>query len=138
MAGEHVTLIDNTDKVIKAIEENAAKRMAKAVDAVRNTTLETLSGSRTGRKYKVPGTQKIYTASAPGEPPAQATGRLRQSVKTSVRSEGKKIIGEVGTDLDYGKELEHGTSKVAPRPWLHPSFEKARNKIQEILGGKWF
>ena len=138
MAGEHVTLIDNTDKVIKAIEDNAAKRMAKAVNEVRNTTLETLSGKRTGRKYKVPGTEKIYTASAPGEPPAQATSRLRQSVQTSVRSEGKKIIGEVGTNLDYGKTLEFGTEKVAARPWLHPSFEKAKNKIQEILNGKWF
>ena len=138
MTGEHVTLIDNTDKVIKSIEQSASKRMAKAVNEVRNVVLETLSGSRTGRKYKVPGTQRIYTASAPGEPPAQATGRLRQSIKTSVKGEGKKVVGRVGTDLDYGKKLEFGDSKVAPRPWLKPSFEKAKDKIEEILDGKWF
>ena len=138
MTGEHVTLIDNTDKVIKSIEQNASKRMAKAVNEVRNVVLETLSGSRTGRRYKIPGTQKFYTASSPGEPPAQATGRLRQSIKTSIQSEGKVIVGRIGTDLDYGKTLEFGDDKVAPRPWLHPSFEKARDKISEILDGKWF
>jgi len=138
MAGTHMTLTDNTDKVIKSINESASKRMAKAVNEVRNVVLETLSGSRTGRRYKVPGTQKFYTASAPGEPPAQATGGLRESIKTTVSSEGKKIVGRVGTDLEYGKELEFGTHRVAPRPWLKPSFEKAKGKIEEILDGKWF
>ncbi len=138
MTGEHVTLIDNTDKVIKSIEQSASKRMAKAVNEVRNVVLETLSGSRTGRRYKVPGTQRLYTASAPGEPPAQATGGLRGSIKTTVSGEDKKIVGRVGTDLEYGKELEFGSRKVAPRPWLYPSFEKASPKVKEILDGKWF
>lgn len=116
----------------------ASKLMAEAVMEVRNTTLETLSGSRTGRQYKVPGTQRTYTASAPGEPPAQATAGLRQSVETKVEGKGMDVIGTVGTDKPHGKMLELGTRNMAARPWLRISFEKTIPKIREIFGRRWF
>lgn len=133
-----VKLIFYTDKVNKAISDNAGKRMAEAVNAVRNQTLETLAGSRSGRTYYVPGTKKRYTASAPGQPPAQATGELRQSIQTSVGGEGRAVIGTVGTDKIQGKMTEFGTKNMAPRPWLRISFEKAEGKIKSIFGKEWF
>lgn len=132
-----VKLKFHTKKVVKAIDDAGSKRMLEACNEVRNTTLGTLSGSRSGRTYRVPGTSRTYTASSPGQPPAQATGRLRQSVKTAIEGEGKDIIGMVGTDIAYGKCLEFGTRTMAPRPWLKPSFEKTVPKIKQILGGKW-
>jgi len=119
----------------KAISDAASKKMLETVNKVRNQTLKTLSGSRSGRTYKVPGTERTYTASSPGEPPAQATGRLRQSIKTSIEGKGDEIIGKVGTDLEYGRCLEFGTKKVAARPWLKISFDKAG--VKATLGGKW-
>ncbi|MBA7569926.1 hypothetical protein ES708_11668 [subsurface metagenome] len=166
--GAEVKLTFHTEKVVRKIEDTASKKMAEAVNVVRNTVLETLSGSRSGRTYRVPGTKRTYTASSPGKPPAQATGRLRQSIKTSVGGEGRTVIGKVGTTLDYGKYLEFGTrggavirprtakvlaffvdgqdvfatqviqGPIAPRPWLKPSFEKAVPKVKNILGKKWF
>lgn len=132
-----VELKFHTKEAVKAIEDTASKRILEAVNVVRNTVLETLSGKRSGITYHVPGTRRTYTASAPGQPPAQATGQLRQLIKTSVKSEGKKIIGAVGTDAKHGKPLEYGTKNMAPRPWLRVSFEKALPQVKSILSRKW-
>lgn len=136
--GAEVKLVFHTKEVVKKIEDTAAKKMAEAVNVVRNTTLETLSGSRSGRTYKVPGTARTYTASSPGEPPAQRLGELRGSIKTSVGGEGRTVIGLVGTDKIQGKMTELGTRNMAPRPWLKVSFEKSLDKVKSILGRKWF
>lgn len=135
--GSEVKIVFHTKEVVKAIEDTAAKRMAEAVNTVRNTVLETLSGSRSGRTYYVPGTKRAYTASSPGQPPAQATGTLRQSIKTSVKGEGRTVIGEVGTDKKYGPMLEFGTRNMAARPWLKKSFDKSEAKVKSIFGKRW-
>lgn len=133
-----VKLTFHTDKVVKAIEDAASKRMLEAVYAVHKTVVEeTLVGNRSGRQYYVPGTKKLYTASAPGEPPAKATAELSQNIEISVGSEGKTVIGRVGTDKIQGKMTEFGTIHMAARPWLHISFEKSLDKIKSIFGKKW-
>ncbi len=132
-----VKLVFHTKEVVKKIEDTAAKRMAEATQAVRTQVLETLSGSRSGRTYYVPGTRRTYTASAPGQPPATATAELRQNIETSVEGEDRTVIGIVGTDKIQGKMTEFGTRNMAPRPWLKISFEKALPKIKSILGRKW-
>lgn len=132
-----VRLVFHTKKVMQALEDAASKRMLEAVNVVRNQALETLSGSRSGRTYKVPGTSRTYTASAPGEPPAQASGELRQSVSTALVSEGKKLIGLVGSDSKHAAPLEFGTRNMAARPWLRISWEKALPAIKSILSRKW-
>lgn len=133
-----VKLVFHTKEVMHSMEQAASKRMFEAVNEVRNTVLETLSGHRSGRIYYVPGTKKKYTASAPGEPPAIATSGLFKSIKTSVGGEGRKVIGRVGTDQKHGKPLEFGTKFMAARPWLRISFEKALPKVKSILSRKWF
>jgi len=135
--GAEVKLTFHTKEVVKSIEDAASKKMAEAVQVVRTQTLETLSGPRSGRTYYVPGTRRTYTASAPGQPPAQATAELRQSIRGAVRGEDRKVIGEVGTDKKHGKPLEFGTRNMAARPWLRISFEKALPKVKEILSRKW-
>lgn len=112
--------------------------MFAATNAVRNETIKTLSGDRTGRIYRVPGTQVTYTASAPGEPPAVQTGQLRNSIATNVYTEGRSIKGEVGTELMKGLHLEKGTKNMAPRPFLEPSFDSSLDEVKEILSRRWF
>ena len=129
---------EHIDEAIKKIADHAEERMLEAVDEVRDVTLDTLSGSRSGRQYRVPGTGVYYTASAPGEPPAVQLGDLRKSVKGGIEKEGKDVIGFVGSELPKASMLEMGTSKMLPRPWLRPSFEKSVDKVKSIFVRIWF
>jgi len=121
-----------------------------AVNELRNQTLEVLSQPGTGRTYThyfwtdPQGRLRIgrprwkpHTASAPGKPPTRDTSELAQSIKIAVEGEDKQIVGTVGTDKPYGKRLEYGTSKMAARPWLRPSAEKATEKIIQIFRRKY-
>ncbi len=138
MDGIEIRFESHIPEVTAKIAEVAKERMFEAVQEVRDTTLETLSGQRTGRTYFVPGTHRTYTASSPGEPPAQATAQLRQSVKFTIEGEGTKLLGMVGTDLKKGPMLEYGTRNILPRPWLRVSFEKSQEKVKSIFSRKWF
>lgn len=132
-----VTLITHSKEVVRSLDNMAVKKMYTATQIVRNKVLETLSGDRTGKRYKIPGTNKYYTASAPGEAPASRTGHLRQNIKTEVTAEGKVVTGRVGTDVKYGPDLEFGTRKMAPRPWLEKSFKEVEAEVRAVLGGRW-
>ncbi len=139
--GVEVTFKSNIPQVLRKVESISKDRMLESVNEVRNTVLETLSGTRKPdptRIYYVPGTRKKYQASSPGQPPAVATGELRQSIKTSVEGEGKKVIGTVGTKVKHGLMLEFGTRKMAARPWLRKSLEKTLPKLNGIWGKRWF
>jgi len=135
--GMNVKVISRIPEVKQKINLSPTQKMHQAVNAVKTQTLETLSGERSGREYMVPGTHKTYIASAPGEPPAQATGQLRQSIKTLVKGSLGTVTGQVGSNIEYAPSLEFGTKKMAARPWLKPSFEKALPMIKQILGARW-
>ena len=137
MLGIKIELKRNLNKVIDALDNIAGQRMAEACIHVQNKTKEKLSGKRTGRVYRVPGTKKTYTASAPGEPPAVMTGQLRTSIKYRIVGD-MKVTGEVGSKLKKAPMLEFGTKKMKPRPFLRPTFQEELPKIKEILSRKWF
>jgi len=70
-----------------------------------------------------PGTGELYgkhRASAPGEPPAPDTGRLRAATQAdeTVRNEGGDLIGRVVANTEYASALETGTERMAARPYL--------------------
>jgi hypothetical protein len=73
----------------------------------------------------------IYGAnpSRPGEPPHLQTGRLRASVSHAVRD----LVGRVGTNVRYGRDLELGTRRMAARPWLRRALADCRPEIRRIL-----
>jgi len=71
-------------------------------------------------------------ASAPGEYPMSDTGRLANNVVANLPTSGN-ISAEVGTNIQYGRYLEFGTSRMAARPWLLPSFNKAKAGVEGKL-----
>ena len=78
--------------------------------------------------------------SAPGEPPAVDTGRLRASITHRVEMETDEVVGYVGTNVDYAgilngelKGLEFGTERMAPRPFLVPAIERNKDWIAAKL-----
>lgn len=88
---------------------------------------------KSGATYRRGGV--VHQASAPGQYPASDTGRLAGSVRMELPSRGN-IVGRVGTAVAYGPMLEFGTSRMAARPWLFPSFEKAKIGVERELKAK--
>lgn len=134
----NVTLVSHIEKVAREIDRVTEARVWAAVNVVRNRVLEKLSGARSGRQYRVPGTNRFYTASAPGEAPAVATGRLRQSIQAQIERREGGVVGMVGSGLDYAVYLELGTRAMAPRSFLRPAVEEARPELERILSEEWF
>lgn len=63
--------------------------------------------SKSGKWYKVPGTGVAYQASAPGEPPAIATGHLRQTIALAIIERGMALkITAGGKIAPYAAFLE--------------------------------
>lgn len=132
--GMEFTLIDNTDTVLRRFDQESLARLTAAGQEWHKGVVKILRGSRSGRVYRVPGTQRTYTASRPGEAPASRLGDLRTSYKFIV----KKSEALIGTPLHYAVDLEHGTRKMAPRPHLQKAYHQNRERIVAHLRGTWF
>lgn len=81
------------------------------------------NGPRTGRVYTFRG--RKHQASAPGEVPANRTGRLANSVRYEATGHHTLVFGE---DAEYAGFLERGTRNMARRPHL----EVAVNEMQVV------
>lgn len=89
-----------------------------------------MGSPKSGRTYKKTNPNRTHTASAPGQFPATDTGRLASSVKMVMQGPMAYVVG---TNVAYGPMLEFGTAKMAARPWLLPSFERAKIGIEQEL-----
>jgi len=69
-----------------------------------------------GKKLK---NTRLHQASAAGEAPARITGKLRKSINFIVHNHN---LIKFGSEIDYGKYLENGTSKMKKRSFLKPSI----------------
>lgn len=81
------------------------------------------SGTKSGNRY---GT---HTSSAPGQAPANWTGKLLKSIKVQ-KTQGKAFVF---VTAKYAEFLEFGTSKMRPRPFIIPAFLKTKKMILERL-----
>lgn len=129
------------DDTVKKVNLEAASRGVRAVNAIRNAELEVLSGKRSGRVYRKPHTKSHYTASAPGEPPARRTGKLRLNwngtVESSSTGSGLRVTAVLESQERYSTYLENGTRRMAPRPFKQPISEKAMPEIERIYHEKY-
>jgi phage gpG-like protein len=73
-----------------------------------------------GIEYEVAG--KTKRRSAPGQFPQVDTGVLIGSLFFRAAST-TNLTASFGTNIDYGYFLEFGTSRMAARPWLRPSYK---------------
>lgn len=147
MSSVSVQLDAITKGIVDSIKQQMERRAYLGANELRNASLLVLRGQRSGRKYRVPGTKRYYTASAPGEPPAVRTGVFRMSwqpkslvengayisrVESSVRTDnGRYLLGEI---------LEDGTpgSQMAPRPHHEKIQAKAEPAIVRIYNQPYF
>lgn len=106
-----------TDQIMVALDTSGEMLKEKAI-------LEINTGGRSGRMY---GT---HQASAAGEYPKTQTGALVASIQKSLLP----LAVTVGTSLDHGRYLEFGTSRMAARPWLRPSYNWVLRFAQQSIG----
>lgn len=129
------------DDTVKKVNQEAASRGTRAVNAIRNAELEVLRGKRSGRVYRKPHTKSHYTASAPGEPPARRTCNLRLNwngtVESSSTGSGLRVTAVLESQERYSTYLENGTRRMAPRPFKQPISEKAMPEIERIYHEKY-
>lgn len=145
MARARVRLISNFAQVEARIAGQIPPAVFKACYELRDEWAEVLTGSRSGRRYKVPGTGTkgvrgsgtYYTASAPGEAPASRSGAagLRGRIGIMPRVTPRNVQCRVGTDLEYALYLEYGTRTMEPRSHLGRAYRKAKPRILKILRG---
>lgn len=125
------------DKILKDVNQQVISRATRAVNAIRNAELEVLSGQRSGKVYRKPHTKRsVWTASAPGEPPAVRTGNLRTRwsgrIESGTSSEGVQVKAVLESRSPYAGYLENGTRKMASRPFVDRITETAMPEIAEI------
>ena len=135
------------EEVTEEIKKQMESRSYRASNELRNSALDVLKGQRGGRQYRVPGTKRYYTASAPGEPPAVRTGTFRNSWHPTTRvlfgSYISRIESNARTDngrFTLGEILEDGTpgGQMAPRPHHDKILEDAEPKIARIYDEPYF
>lgn len=122
-----------------AINREAEQRVFAGANELRNAWINRLSGERHGRTYRVPGTNRTYVASAPGESPAVQTGDFRRSVAINPPAwDDGQISSEVGSKLEKAPMLEFGTRNMRARPSLAPARDDALPIIKQLMEAVWF
>jgi len=133
-----VRLLDSTDGLVG----QDLQRRALAVENAQKRLLSMHGGGRVyttrffvrGGKLYAYGSRPAHQASAPGQPPAVDTGRLRATIGHSVTTDGglHANVGSGGNPavpgVNYAAYLEYGTRHMAPRPWLRPSQTAAEGE----------
>lgn len=63
------------------------------------------------------------------------TGNLQRSIHLEYATDAgdKQAAVEVGTDVDYGKYVEFGTSRMAAQPYLRPALDENRDEIAAVI-----
>jgi HK97 gp10 family phage protein len=69
---------------------------------------------------KVESQAKKNASGRPG--PNVDTGRLRSSITHVLGSDEDGVYVDIGTNVEYGKYLEHGTVYMPPYPFLEPAL----------------
>lgn len=113
------TRVEINFAIADKVAMDAAERGIRAVvlDAEAILKADLLSRPGTGRIY-TRGKSVEHQASAPGEPPAPDTGRLRGSITTEVIRGVGEVRGIITANTEYAAALELGTEKMRPRPYL--------------------
>jgi hypothetical protein len=143
------------ERVRQSIRDLAKEGRREVVDALRSSKSGRAYGGRTGRSFYrrtrqtvtlFGGVQakvsrnvaakrvtKAYTASAPGEAPADLTGTLRRAIRTKApRAEkgyGIKVFAYRGTAF-YRHMLEFGTEHIDPRPLWGPIQDRMEAQLE--------
>ncbi len=152
-------LVANLEALGASVERASKDALWKAGAHLERELKIKLSRPGTGKTWPTDAKGKRYSthvASAPGQPPAVMTGRLRSSITHNVTGRvgaelpdpggGKDVVrGYVGTNVEYGAALEFGSSmmhpfgnqklvsRIEPRPWLYVTIAENANEVARTV-----
>jgi HK97 gp10 family phage protein len=98
------------DKLISDLGEAGPKTEALTDKVIRKTGFDTVAGAQ---------------SLAPVD-----TGNLKNSIGVDFEHLGF----EAGPTANYGGYVEYGTSRMAPKPYLIPAFDKAIKPLDKVFG----
>lgn len=125
-----ITVSDNDARRLESASDQAVEAIGRVIESFvikidREIKVSIDRGPKSGRTYG------RHQASAPGQAPATDTGGLVNSINWRTFNRG--LSAEVGSNIFYAHFLEEGTSKMAPRPWLQPAYEKHADDIVDEI-----
>ena len=142
MADASARIVIKVDKYVSDITDQMRSRGVRAANELTTAKNHVLRGKRSGRRYRVPNTRRYYTASAPGEVPANRTGQYRLKWDEKSYTDGKSVHSQIesrvrtdGGKYNLGTLLENGSpnGKIAPRPHKKKIADKARPRVVKIF-----
>ena len=115
-------------EIVQGINAAAISRADRGLNIMRNAALIVLGQDGSGRTYR-----NGHVASAPGQPPAPDKGNLRRNWQRRRYITGKvRITLEIKSRMFYAGFLEHGTRRMAARPYHDRIKQKALPEIQAL------
>lgn len=123
------------DDVRRELNLSVRQRLEAACRTLRRHARE--KANRAYRKsYRLRGGGEVTEtgASRPGEYPRKRTGDLRTSFDFEFYPSGMKA--RWGTNVKYGKWLEFGTRRMAPRPWMALTNRAKADEVKRLLSGR--
>ena len=120
-------VLSQLDRLQKDMEVPFQEVVKGGGQQIRNEAIKSIqTGSKSGIVYQKYNPRREHRASAPGESPASDTGNLVS--KITVKQKSKDIVN-VESNANYSAYLEYGTSRMQPRPFMLPAFEKSKKPI---------
>jgi len=115
-----------------ALSEQAVERGVRAATIeAKNLTIDMLNQPGTGRAYRRGSV--VHVASAPGDPPAPDTGRLKNSTQSEVFRSVGGALGVVSVNTEYAAALELGTETISPRPFLSAMARRHADRLRAVF-----
>ena len=122
-------VLQQLEKLDKDLEPEFREVIKGGAQEIRGEAVKSIqTGSKSGILYQKYNPRREHRASAPGEAPASDTGNLVSKIIVRQKDEDHVFVE---SNAHYSAFLEYGTSKMQPRPFLFPAFEKSRKPIVE-------
>ena len=120
-------VLSQMDKLEKDMEIPFQEIVKGGGQLIRTEAIKSIqTGAKSGIMYQKYNPRREHRASAPGQSPASDTGNLVSKIIVKQKSSD---VTNVESNANYSAFLEYGTSKMQPRPFMLPAFEKSKKPI---------